>query len=465
MPIRRIVPCFALAAAALISASGCGGGSSAPPSAVPPLAHHAAAGRTATLSVIPCSQIRTLSGLHDRLQVAKNPATGDSVEYLVVGDGARSNDLLVMFPGTGQILPGWPVQLITNAKYSPKITGTIGYRASEDGAASLCHDYRLLLFDYPGVGKTSYVANLTRDRIANDIDAVLNEVAIKYGIDTSLVDPAGWSLGTTMALKYSVLSPVARPARKIHDLLLLATGPGGSMQGDETHDSAACVQTLFNDSLSESGSVEQTILRDLSELIFPFRRQLGNQNGTHSGCSATVSSSGVTLSVKLKCTRSNGCIPYLAQSILDEKTYPWSITKGLGSQVYIEERQQASDWYLDYCARAGANFTSLDCTSYGTVQMSATNGGVCRTNTKRLNEPVARFCDKIRMTGRITVLAGYEDLFDQWTYGRAVVQGYRRAQGRNAAQLLIYPGSAGHGLLIQHPGWAQQMMDAEIAGN
>lgn len=457
--MKRCLSCI-VAIAVAVGVQACAG-NGAP---VAPLGAAAASKAAAKTGVVACSSIRSLADLGGQVKTYQNPSTGDSIEYLVIGDGARSKDMLVMFPGTGQIMAGWPVQLVTNKKYSPKIAGTIGYKPAEDGRASLCHDYHLLLFDYPGVGATAYVPNLTRDRIANDVDALLEEVGRTTGLDTNLVDPTGWSLGTTMALKFAFLSPVSRPARVVHNLVLFATGPGGSLQGDVTHDSAACVKTLFDDSLSYTGSVESQIVDSLGKLIYPFKGQTRTENGTRSTCTATVSPSAVSLSVTLSCTRANNCVPYALQSEVNDKTYPWSVTGGIGEKVYVEERQQANDWYVDYCARAGRHFTSLRCSSYATVDMSDTNGGVCKTDTKDLDHPVARDCVKIAMTGKITVIAGYEDLFDQWTYGKALVEGYRRSQGPGAATLRLYPGSAGHGLLIQHPGYVQAMAAEAVAG-
>ena len=90
--------------------------------------------------------------------------------------------------------------------------------------------------------------------------------------------------------------------------------------------------------------------------------------------------------------------------------------------------------------------------------MSATNGGICVTELKPPNLPVSRRCAKLRIDGRITVLNGPEDLFIQWTYGRALVEGYQRAFGASAAKLVTYrgQGGAGHGVLIQHPRWTQR---------
>jgi hypothetical protein len=462
--LRSVVSVVMVSSVLLSGCAGVGGGGVPGGDVAPLLARTTAAlGGAKAAGVVPCSQLRTLRDLHADLRVVKNAQTGDAMEYVVVGDGAVSDDLLLMFPGTAQIVAGWPSQMITNKQYSPKITGTLGYRASENSPVSLCHNYRLLFFDYPGVGKTAYRPNLTRDAIASDVDAVLQSVGKTLHINTNLVDPLGWSLGTTTALKYAFLSPASRPSRIVHNLLLIAAGPGGSVQGDETDDSASCVQTLFADSLKYSGSVEKTIKEDLAVLIFPFQGQTARQNGTRSGCTASVGTSGVELSVVPECNELNLCKPYYQGVEASLITEPWKRTDGIGTQVYTEERELSNDWYNNYCARAGAGFKSLDCSTYGTVDVSATNGGVCKTDTKNLNLPVAHDCVHLTMSGKMTVISGHEDLLDQWTYGRALVNGYNRSQGAGTASFVIYPGKAGHGVLIQHPGWTEEQLAAAMS--
>jgi hypothetical protein len=61
--------------------------------------------RARTISPVACSAIGALRDLRSSLQYANNSSTGDTMDYVVVGDGAKSADVLVMFPGTGQILP------------------------------------------------------------------------------------------------------------------------------------------------------------------------------------------------------------------------------------------------------------------------------------------------------------------------------------------------------------------------
>ncbi len=414
------------------------------------------------LSVVPCSAIEDLRSLGPSLAQVTNPATNDTMEYTIIGDGAVSNDVLVMFPGTGQILTGWPVQMLTNSTYSPLITKSAAYDPLEDGAVSLCHDYRIALFDYPGVGLTPINGNVTRDMIASDVDAMLNDATTRFGISTNVVDPVGWSLGTTNAEKYAVLSPVSRPTRTIHNVILIAAGPGGSQQAQVGGDSASCVTTMFDASVTATGSLKNQLDATLTSMIFPYIGQTQAQSGTTSGCTATVTSSTVTLNVTPDCGILNHCLEYLAASIIDMNTTPWSITSGIDSAEYINERELSNDFDVAYCSGAGPNFTSTGCTAFGTVKMSLENGGVCESDTTNPDIPVASSCAPLHISGRFTVINGYEDLLTQWTYGKAVVDAYAQQLGASKAVLKTYPGAAGHGVMIQHPLWTQTEMAAAM---
>jgi pimeloyl-ACP methyl ester carboxylesterase len=447
---RRFAAAVALVATGCSGPTGFGGG-------VAGLQVRAAASQ----APIPCSALSSIRALHSQIAYVRNAATGDTLEYLVIGDGALTKDVLVMFPGTGQIMTGWPVQMITNSTYSPKIVHTYGYKKREDGSVSLCHDYRLVLFDYPGVGGSPYAANATHDRVARDVDAMLEAVSKGYGISTDTIDPVGWSLGTTYALKYAFLSPAARPSRTIHNVLLVSGHGGGSIGGTVGSGSGACVTTLLNAAIDASGSTATTIKGDASKLIFPYQGQKPTQNGTNSGCTATVSNGSVTLSVALECTLANNCKPFLVNALASFVTHPWSVTKGIDSDVYTQQREESGDWNVAYCAKAGQNFTSLECSANGTVQQSVTNGGVCQTDTSNPNAPVAKKCDALAISGKVHLVDGYEDLFVQWRYDKALVDGLNAARP-GLATFTIYKGSAGHGILIQHPGWTQAQLQAAM---
>lgn len=435
--------------AALFAVTGCSSGT--PTNFVSPPA-------AATASVVPCSQITELRDLGKSLSTVTNAKTGDTMEYTIVGDGAVSNDVLVMFPGTGQIMTGWPLQMLTNSTYSPKIKDSISYDALEDGPVSLCHDYRIALFDYPGVGETKITGSVTRDMISSDVDAMLNDAATRYQIPTNVVDPVGWSLGTTNALKYAMLSPASNPSRKIHNVILISAGAGGSLQGQVGNNSAPCILSMLDAAVTATGSLENQLKLDASELIFPYIGQTQAQNGTNSGCTATVSGGTLSLSVTPDCGVLNHCIAYLAGSIVDMNTYPWSITKGIDDTNYTQERELSNDFDVASCSGAGPNFTSTGCTAYATIKMSVLNGGLCKTDTSNPDAPVASSCAPLTMTGKITALDGYEDVFTQYTYDQALIAAYGPL-GRAAS---IYPGAAGHGLMIQHPLWTQTEMHAAM---
>src|ERR1700690_35143 len=120
-----------------IMLTACGGGSGSSSS-------------TSAQKPIPCSALTELRDMAPQLQTFTNTRTGDTVDYLVMGDGAMSDDLVIMFNGTGEIVPDWPLQMITNSQYSPNIVSTDAYDPLQDGPISICHDYRLVMFDYPG---------------------------------------------------------------------------------------------------------------------------------------------------------------------------------------------------------------------------------------------------------------------------------------------------------------------------
>jgi pimeloyl-ACP methyl ester carboxylesterase len=428
--------------------------SAQPPSAAPASGVVNDATPASDKAPIPCSSLRTMRELGSHLEVIKNPKTGDSLEYVVVGDAAKSDELIVLFPGTGQTLADWPTQVITNSTYSPKIKTTVGYRADQDGPDSLCHDYRLVLFDYPGVGLTAYRPNAGHDAVASDVDAMLQRIGLRFRISTNDIDPLGWSLGTAFALKYAFLSPASRPQRKIHNLLLLATGPGGSEQAQVGANNASCVTTLFDALETATGSLSNKLKEDTTELLFPYIGQTPKNNGTKSNCTATVTSSAVSLSVKTHCALANGCAAFIVNSILGLESYPWKKTAGVSGDTYVEQRYQDNDYDLAYCSKAAAGFVSEGCTAYGTIKQSITDGGVCQTDTSNPDEPVAANCITLHITGKVTAIDDYEDLFTQWTYDRALVRGLN-ATTAGIAEFTPCPGPGSHGFFIQHPKWVQ----------
>ncbi len=130
--------------------------------------------------------------------------------------------------------------------------------------------------------------------------------------------------------------------------------------------------------------------------------------------------------------------------------------------LYVQQRSQGKDWAGNFCKQTAPGFASEDCHSYGEVNQSIYNGGVCKTNASNLNSPVTLKCAHLKMTGHIAVFNGYQDLYGTWTYGRALVEGYNAQYGRGSATLSTYPGpdGAGHGVMFQHPLWMQDQIHA-----
>ena len=92
----------------------------------------------------------------------------------------------------GERLPDWPVQMLTNRRHSPKIADTLAYVPSENGPISLRHDYRLVLFDYPGMGRSPLLGDVTADEMANDVDAMLDGI-VNFEVPVALLETR-WKL-------------------------------------------------------------------------------------------------------------------------------------------------------------------------------------------------------------------------------------------------------------------------------
>lgn len=415
---------------------------------------------------VACSQLETLRGLRREMSLSTNPRTGHSLEYIVIGDGAKSNELILMFNGTGGVFADWPTQMITNKAQSPKIARTLAYRSDEDGPSSLCHDYRLVLFDYPNVGEGKATGAATFDQVADDVDAMLANIGSQYGIATNDVSLVGWSLGTLAAMKYAFLSPVARPERKIHDAILIATKAGGATDGYADGNGAQCVSAGFEALKSPTigKKAELDLKVELFKLTFPY----GNQapyDGLDSGCTATLDSSTFKYTLNVQqpaCGLGTECRKQLDDYVLNRITSPWEKTQGVSKELYVQQRELVNDWNYCYCSTASAGFKSSGCSCSKPTQISDTNGGVCQSRSGELtrNAPSSSNCVRFAIDGKLTVINGKQDLFIQWTYGKALVEAYQQAYGKEKAVLLTYPGSdgAGHGVLMQHPRWTQEQI-------
>jgi len=412
----------------------------------------------------PCRGIGDLRELGRGLTFFTNPRTGDVLEYTVIGDAAQSDELIVMFPGTGEVLPDWPIQMLTNREYSPRIARTLAYLPSEDGTVSLCHDYRLLLLDLPGVGKSQLHGNVTADQTANDIDAMLDDATRTYGIPTSRVDLVGWSLGTLYVLKYAMLAPIANPSRVVRNLVLIAAKPGGNTNGVFDGNEAQCVSTILSALKSVPSGDRDFKIRlqtDAFALTFPYRNQKP-YDGVDSGCTASVDvpKRELKLNVEFSCAHLATCRKTVAEQLLNRRTWPWSLMRGISDELYVQQRELAFDYSLCYCGAASPNFQTSDCHCSQPAQMSEANGGVCQTAADPPNQPVSTNCAPLHIAGAMTVINGPEDLYIQHVYGKALVEGYRQQLGEQNVRLVTYPGKdgAGHGVLLQHPKWTQMQI-------
>jgi pimeloyl-ACP methyl ester carboxylesterase len=448
-----------LAGAWLLGAIGCGSSS----------------GSGSHTQPVACADLASLRDLGPQLSLVKNARTGDTLEYIVVGDGAESREVIVLFPGTGGILPDWPTQMITNAAFSPRIVDTESYNPLENVDVSLCHRYRLLLFDYAGVGDGDAAIQQTFDSVASDVDALLNDAATRYRISTSDVDVLGWSLGTHAAMKFTFLTAASDANRRIHHVVLIATRPGGATDGLATGNQAPCVMELLGalDSCDLPSDFRATLETDAFKLTFPYEGE-PPYDGAESACMAQVDTTteSVTFNVTLdECLPDSQCWKMYLDQLFNRYTLPWEKTKGVPCPLYLNQREFDHDWNICYCATAGSDFDSHDCTCSEPVDVSSANGGVCQchipTDPDEPQSPICSNCVDLRNSDQVTVINGYEDLFIQWTYGQELVRAYAAQYGDGRAALVTYPGAdgAGHGILLQHPGWTQEQIQAALASD
>lgn len=419
--------------------------------------------RPAQKAPVPCASLTKLRDLatNPGLTYFTNPRTGDQLDYVVIGDAAASDEVLVMFNGTSAILPDWPEQMFTNSKWSPLIKHNSDFDPAEDGDVSICHDYRIVFFDYPGTGLNPLAPTYTADQIANDVDAMLDDVSSEYGISTAVVDPGGWSLGTHLALKYAFVAPVSNPNRTIHNVVLIATRPGGNTDGFQSGNQAECVTTVATaeEQLSPNLKLTNALSVNAIELIFPYLNQ-PPYSGLNNVCTATINplQGVIDFNVTLNCTVLNHCVQTLDNDAENRKTEPWLNSNGIPHSLYLQERYFDNDYNICNCQTAEPGFTSTSCSCSGTVLSSPTNGGMCQVTSSIPYQPVVKNCAPILNTGKITVINGYEDLYIQWTYGQALVEGYQAQYGMQKAQLFTYDGNSGanHGIMFQHPLWTQE---------
>lgn len=126
---------------------------------------------------------------HAHVQIAGLPRT--AIAYYERGQGAP----LLMLIGTGSTMAEWDPALLS----------------------LLARHHRLIMFDYPGLGRSGRWPGRSFDSLADTTSAFLAAV----GLDR--VDVLGWSMGGFVAQRLAV-----RHRRMVSHLVLAATNPGGN---------------------------------------------------------------------------------------------------------------------------------------------------------------------------------------------------------------------------------------------
>ena len=126
-----------------------------------------------------------------RAQVHLTPVGGTRIAWYERGRGAP----LVMLIGTGSTMAEWDPALLR----------------------LLARDHRLVLFDYPGVGRSGPWRGHSFDSLAGATAGLME------AIDLPRADVLGWSMGGFVAQRLAI----DHPARVSH-LILAGTNPGGS---------------------------------------------------------------------------------------------------------------------------------------------------------------------------------------------------------------------------------------------
>ncbi len=126
-----------------------------------------------------------------RAQVHVTPVGGTSIAWYERGQGPP----LVMLIGTGSTMAEWDPALLR----------------------LLARDHRLVLFDYPGVGRSGPWHGRSFDSLADATAGLMEAIGLPRA------DVLGWSMGGFVAQRLAI----DHPARVSH-LILAGTNPGGS---------------------------------------------------------------------------------------------------------------------------------------------------------------------------------------------------------------------------------------------
>jgi hypothetical protein len=148
-------------------------------------------------------------------------ANSQSIRFLAVQPSpaatAAAYPTVVFFEGTSEITPDWPAQLLVG-------TGS-----------ALCNHAALLFFDYPGIGGTAYPgdASFTFDAVSETVYNLLAYLKTRGAVDVTVVDPAGWSLGTAAARKFGAAAghnqAFKASGMSLGTFLLISANSGGDL--------------------------------------------------------------------------------------------------------------------------------------------------------------------------------------------------------------------------------------------
>lgn len=208
------------------------------PAAAPPSAIASAQPAAAGAGVIGCSQFASslrhgtfpFRGLMQQSSAIYTGPSGLGIRYLAVqpSQAAAPYPTVVFFNGTSQVSPDWPAQLLVST------------------SSALCNRAALVFFDYPGVGGTTYPgdAAFTFDNVAETVYGLLASLSGSHALKVGVVDPAGWSLGTSSAVKFGVLAAHNESFRasgmSIGSFLLIAATSGGDLHSSTAVTPATC---------------------------------------------------------------------------------------------------------------------------------------------------------------------------------------------------------------------------------
>jgi len=384
-----------------------------------------------------------------------NPETGDTMNYLVVGND-NAEEAIIFIPGTNSIIPDWPLHLFTNVDSSPRITQQFP-RADN----SLCSEYLLIFVDFPGVAGSTLGDTLSFSTVSKDIAEVVNDVNINFDIDIETFHLFGWSLGSLTALRFAEDNP---DNINLGTLFLSGTKPGGGANGNQ----AGCATAAFDLVRTEQNALLQL---NLLRLMFPYENQTAF-DGLTDPCSTLNNMTfepNVTLApcqVKgdcdtTPCSQEEMCgrILELFTDNRDNKSF-WS--GGVPNGVYNDERDMVESYNECEC------FPGTESCTCPNIQppLNTADGGVCACDLVAANDAVCGppnmaetvGCSVLSSAEGMVVFNGREDLFIQWLFGQSLVDGYNDLQS-GFATLINYDDDtgiqAGHALPLQAPAWMQ----------